>query len=185
MGCAPFGAQTMRASGYTRAAHDWYVEPRWCVDALLDVEEFVGRSWDPSCGSGNIPMTMRERGLSCWGSDIADRGFGTTGLSFFDAPDTVENIVTNPPYGIIEEYVTRALAHATYKVAVLARLALLEGVKRRAMLESTPLARVWVSSRRISMPPGGSGIEAKGGSVAFAWFVWDHVHSGPPTVGWL
>ena len=74
---------------------------------------------------------------------------------------------------------------ASGKVAVLARLALLEGIKRRELFRSTPLARVWVSSRRVSMPPGGSDIEAKGGSIAYAWFVWDHAHTGSPVVGWL
>ena len=175
----------MRASGYERVASDWYVEPRWAIDALLDAEAFDGRSWDPSCGGGNIPLAMRDRGLDCWGSDIADRGFGTTGLSFFDAPDMADNIVTNPPYGVIEAYITRALAHATYKVAVLARLALLEGQKRQGMLRTTPLARVWVSSRRMSMPPGGTDIKASGGAIPYAWFVWEHGHVGPATVCWL
>ena len=49
-----------------------------------------------------------------------------------------------------------------------------------------PLARVHVFSYRISMPPGGvPDIEAKGGSVAFAWFVWEHGHRGPATINWL
>jgi hypothetical protein len=46
------------------------------------------------------------------------------------------------------------------------------------MFRETPLARVWVSSRRVSMPPGGTNIEAKGGSIAYAGFVWDHRHTG-------
>ena len=175
----------MRASGYERVASDWYQEPRWAIDALLDVEQFAGRSWDPSCGGGNIPLAMLARGLDCWGSDISDRGFGTTGLSFFDARDRADNIVTNPPYGVIEPYIRHALTLTTAKVAVLARLAFLEGMKRRKMFHETPLARVWVSSRRMSMPPGGTAIEAKGGAIAYAWFVWDHSHVGAATVGWL
>jgi hypothetical protein len=175
----------VRNSGYDRAASDYYIEPRWVVNALLDVEPLTGHCWDPSCGSGNIPLALRARGISCWGSDIADRGFGTTGLNFFDAADKADCIITNPPYSVIQAYVARALSLTTHKVAILARLALLEGMKRRSFLMSTPLARVWVSSRRVSMPPGGTDIEAKGGSIAYAWFVWDHAHSGPPTVGWL
>jgi hypothetical protein len=67
----------------------------------------------------------------------------------------------------------------------LARLALLEGIKRRQLLQTTPLARVWVSSRRVSMPPGGTDINAKDGAIAYAWFVWVHGHVGPPTIGWV
>jgi hypothetical protein len=175
----------VRDSGYDRAANDWYVEDRRIVDALLNVETFEGESWDPSCGGGNIPMAMRSRGLSCWGSDIADRGFGTTGLDFFHAPDQSENIVTNPPYGVIEPYIRRALTKTTGKVCILARLAFLEGMKRKPFFETSPLARVWVSSRRVSMPPGGGLVQAKGGTIAFAWFVWEHGYVGKPTVGWV
>ena len=175
----------MKASGYERVTHDWYVEPKWSINALMDVECFEGISWDPSCGGGNIPKAMQECGHDCRGSDIADRGFGTTGLSFFDAADTVDNIITNPPYGVIEPYIIHALSLARRKVAILARLALLESAKRQAMFKSTPLARVWVSSRRMSMPPGGSNIKAVGGTIAYAWFVWEHEHSGPATLGWI
>jgi len=175
----------MRASGYTRVANDWYVEDRRVVDALLDVETFNGECWDPSCGGGNIPMAMRARGISCHGSDIADRGFGATGLDFFETIATAANIITNPPYGVIEPYIRRALEKTTDKVCILARLALLEGMKRQALFRETPLARVWVSSRRVSMPPGGADIKAAGGTIAYAWFVWEHGHAGKPTLGWL
>jgi hypothetical protein len=164
---------------------DYYVEPAWIVDALLDAEQFPGRSWDPSCGGGNIPRTMLSRGLDCWGSDLADRGFGVTGLDFFAAAERVDHIVSNPPYGLIEPYVERALMLAAGKVALLARLALLEGMKRKALFARTPLARVWVSSRRVSMPPGGSDVPAKGGAIAYAWFVWEQGHEGAPTLGWV
>jgi hypothetical protein len=175
----------MRASGYERAAADYYIEPRWCVEALLGAEKFTGVSWDPSCGSGNIPITLAKTGMTCLGSDIADRGYGETHLDFFSAGKEVDNIISNPPYGLIEKYVHHALTLASQKVALLARLALLEGQKRRSLFQNTPIARVWVSSRRISMPPGGTNIEPKGGAIAYAWFVWEHGHSGPPTLGWV
>lgn len=175
----------MRASGYERVDNDWYTEPRWLVDALLDVEPLAGVSWDPSCGGGNIPKAVRARDRACWGSDIADRGFGTTGLDFFEAQATADNIITNPPYRTIEPYIRRALDKTTGKVCVLARLAFLEGMKRREMFRTTPLARVWVSSRRASMPPGGSNVEAKGGAIAYGWFVFEHGHVGAPSVGWV
>lgn len=175
----------MRASGYNRVASDWYVEPPSCVDALLDVEPLRGLSWDPSCGSGNIPRRMIARGLECVGSDIEDRGYGEPNVDFFEADRHVANIISNPPYGLIEPYIRHALGLAERKVCILARLALLEGQRRRGLFQTTPLARVWVSAKRISMPPGGSGIRPEGGSIAYAWFVWDHDHTGPATVGWI
>lgn len=176
----------MRASGYDRVKNDYYTEPRWLVEALLDVEPLSGTCWDPSAGSGNIVTALRDRGMSCWGSDIVNRGFDGAGvMDFLTTTQIAGNVVTNPPYGIIEPYIRHALSLTKHKVCILARLALLEGMKRREMFRTTPLARVWVSSRRASMPPGGSDIEAKGGAIAYGWFVWDHLHSGPATVGWL
>lgn len=175
----------MRASGYDRADYDWYVEPRWLVDALLDVEQFEGLCWDPACGGGNIPEAIIARGGRCFGSDISNRGYGATGVDFFRGPgDRAHHIVSNPPYGVIEPWIERALSLTTGKVAILARLALLGGQKR-TFFARTPLARVWVSSRRASMPPGGTDVPATGGAIAYAWFVWEHGHVGAPTIGWL
>ena len=174
----------MRASGYDRVANDWYVEPRWAIDALLDAEPISGLCWDPSCGGGNIPEAIKARGLPCLATDIADRGYGQVG-SFFNLSERVDNIISNPPYGVISDYLARALRLADHKVILLARLAFLEGKARRKMFAETPLARVWVSSRRMSMPPGLSDIEAKGGAIAYAWFVWEAGYTGKPVLGWI
>jgi hypothetical protein len=29
-------------SDHERVPNDWYVEPRWCVEQLVDEEEFIG-----------------------------------------------------------------------------------------------------------------------------------------------
>jgi len=177
----------MRASGYDRVASDWYVEPRWAVDGLLNVEAFPGVCWDPACGGGNIPEAIHARGGKCYGTDIEDRGYENLNaqVDFFQANTVADHIVSNPPYGVIEAWIERGLSVTTGKVAILARLALLEGQKRRSLFARTPLARVWVSSRRMSMPPGGTDVSASGGTIAYAWFVWDHAHQGPATVGWF
>jgi hypothetical protein len=177
----------MRASGYERVADDWYVEPRSCVEALIRAEQFDGPVFDPCCGGGNIPSTFRASGYAAHGSDIANRGYGDV-ADFFDIMPTRQhkNIVSNPPYNVIEPFVHHALACAENKVAVLARLAFLEGRDRAANFwPRVPLSRVWVSGPRLSMPPGGTDIVAKGGSVAFAWFIFSHERATEPVIGWL
>jgi len=178
------GKGNARGSGYQRQPLDFYREPHWAVDALLDVERFEGLVLDPACGSGTIPLVCRRRGITATGSDIVNRGFGDV-MNFFDQREPVANIVSNPPFALVERFVEHALTLASDKVAILGRLTLLEGQRRRVLLERTPLARVWVFSRRVSMPPGGRDIPAKGGSVAFAWFVWHQGYRGAPTVGWV
>jgi hypothetical protein len=178
------GKGNARGSGCQRQALDFYREPHWAVDALLDVERFEGPVLDPARGSGTIPLVCKKRGIMATGGDIVNRGFGDQ-VDFFDRWEIVANILSNPPFALVERFVKHALILASGKVAILGRLALLEGQRRRVLLEQTPLARVWVFSCRLSMPPGGRDIPAKGGSVAFAWFVWRQGYRGAPTVGWV
>lgn len=174
---------------YGKIESQWFVEPAWAVEALLDVERFSGVVYDPAAGSGTIPGVLCGRGYRATCSDLVDRGNGIVGgADFLTMPERerVDNIVSNPPYDQAEAFVRKALLIARYKVAFILRLSFLESRRRREMFERTPLARVWVFSDRVSMPPGGRpDIEAKGGSVAYAWFVWDHDHRGPPALGWL
>lgn len=191
------GRGNPRDSGYERVRDDWYREPPWLVDALLDVEPFVGGILDPACGGGTIPGRCLARGLLAIGSDIVNRGFGER-QSFFVRSAPVDNIITNPPFNQAQEFVEHALTIARRKVAVVQRLAFLEGQRRKRMFERTPLARIWVSSRRACMPPGAGFSdgqrdqwgalrtqEGRGGAIAYAWFVWDKAYSGPPSLGWL
>lgn len=177
----------MRASGYERDQSDWYVEPRWLVDAMLDVEPISGLTWEPSCGGGNIVDAIRARGLECMASDIVQRGAADDVFNFFEAPQaySADNIVSNPPFNALQLYVDHALTRARCKVVVLGRLAFLEGQRRKDWFKAAPLARVWVSSRRASMPPGGKDTPATGGSIAYAWFVFEHSHTDAPVIGWI
>lgn len=183
----------MKASGYERVVHDWYQEPPETVEALLEVESFSEPVWDPACGGGNIPIVCAKAGMDVRGTDLVDRRqqgeppfpFRTHDFLRDRLPFEVGGIISNPPYNVLEEWIDRCLNSTPGKVAILARLAFLEGQKRQTWWERVPLARVWVSSKRISMPPGGSGIVAKGGTVAFAWFVFDRTHAGPAHIQWL
>jgi len=155
----------MRASGYDRNADDWYVEPAWAVDALLAAEEkFCGTVIDPCCGGGNIPSRLKMAGCDTLSSDIVDRNGASDLIGPFETilPEIpVESVVSNPPYNLAREFIDCALKHTTDRVCVLLRLAFLEGQKRRDWFGTVPLARVWVSSRRMSMPPGGSVVKAR------------------------
>lgn len=165
------------------AENEWYKEPRWSVDALLDAERFIGDTLDPCCGAGTIPDAFNDRGLPCYGNDIVDRSNGrfNVGDYFEGAVDIggMSNVVSNPPFSMLLPFIDRSLNLASHKVAVLARLAFLETPGRKEFFLSRPLARVLVFSKRVSMPPAGKGIPEKGGTVAFAWFVFDKTHRGP------
>lgn len=65
----------MKGTQYGRAKHNFYVEPRWLVNVLLDMETFTGTVLDPACGSATIVSACRDRGIRATGADIVDRGF--------------------------------------------------------------------------------------------------------------
>lgn len=171
-------------SDYERVVNDWYVEDRRCVDEFLQREPLLGPVWDPCCGAGNIPSAVAAVGYDAHGTDIENRGYGPV-VNFFDTRMLVPTIISNPPFRFMEPFIDHAMASTSHKVVVLARLAFLEGQGRQSWFRRLGLARVYVSSRRLSMPPGGTNIPAKNGTVAYGWFVFEHGHTGLWTGDWV
>jgi hypothetical protein len=66
---------------------------------------------------------------------------------------------------------------------MLLRLTFLESERRSEILEDRGLARVYVFRQRLPMMhrDGWQGPKASS-AMAFAWFVWDRAHNGPPTL---
>jgi len=171
-----------------RQRDDFYPTPPAATEALLAVEEFDGDIWEPACGNGAISRVLERYGFSVLSTDLIDRGYGRGGVDFLLDYSTpiADNIVTNPPFKFAQEFVEHALRRSHRKVAMLCRLAWLEGKGRRKLFLGSPLARVWVFSSRVPMLRNGDQmLKGGGGMVAFAWFVWDHNHHGAPTLGWL
>ena len=171
---------------------DWYVEPEWCIHALLDAERFDGPILDPACGCGTIPKVCREHGYGILASDIVDRGFPGTVIADFIKKNpwrpVVPSIICNPPYRHAAEFVDWAIVLAN-KVAIIVPQQFPFSQRRHDLFTKNPLARLYFLSNRPSMPPGEAlrdgTAEAKGGSVDYLWMVWEHGHIGPPTAHWL
>lgn len=176
-----------RSSGYEKAKDHWYQESPETIQLLLANEPLHNPVWDPACGEGNIPIACQAHGYRVIGTDLVDRGYGKGGVNFLSLKKPFTGcIVSNPPFDLLEPFIHHALRLGAAKVAVIGRLAFLEGQKRKETLfDKTPLARVWVFSKRMSMPPGGRGIEPRGGSIAFAWYVFEAGHQGPAVLGHL
>jgi hypothetical protein len=175
-----------------RERDDFYPTPPGATRALLGVETFTGPIWECACGEGDMARVLQDSGHHVISTDLIDRGFGEARVDFLmEWQSRAPNVVTNPPFKHAEEFARKALALTAPwtpggKVAMLARLAWLEGKGRRVLFESTPLARVWVFAGRLSFERGKlSDAGRAGGMVAFAWFVWEHGHSGPPALGWI
>jgi len=175
-----------RAAGSLRG-DDFHETPRVAIEALLKVEDFDGPVWEPACGYGAISKVLEAHGIPVVSTDLVERGYGQGRIDFLmEMGPRAPNIITNPPFKLAAEFACKAASFSPAKVALLCRLGWLEGKSRRLMFMRTGLARVWVFSGRLPMMHrvGWAGKESTS-AIAFAWFVWDRDHYGPPELGWL
>ncbi len=165
---------------------DFFPTPEWATRALIDNELFEGSLWEPACGDGAMVRVLEQTGCPVVATDLFDRGYGEPGVDFLKAARRFDNIVTNPPYNAAEGFVRAGMEQSTRKLALLLRLAFLEGANRqRTIFAKTPPARVWVFSERITFYPAGA-VRKGSGTTAYAWFVWDKQTVGSKTeLKWL
>jgi hypothetical protein len=170
-----------------RAPFDWYVEPRWCVEALFDAHPMLGTVGDPACGLGTIPEVARERGHPIIACDLKDRGYAhlTRTADFLSDPEPFEgcaNIVCNPPYsyvpGIAEQFVRQAFRLCPVTIAMLVPLRWLATEMRFRLFNSATPSAIYTFSRRPSMPPGAKIAELgdqafRRGRTDYCWVLWE------------
>lgn len=166
---------------------DLYQTPPHATEALLSAETFEGEIWEPCSGYGAISKVLEGRGYEVYSSDILDDAYGDGGIDFLSTENCrhVPNIVTNPPYRDALPFLKQALRYSDHKVAFLLKLTFLESRKRKSFFEASPPSRVWVFSERITMWPFGEEEPKNGGTIAYAWFVWDKLSEEEARLGWL
>jgi hypothetical protein len=61
---------SQRESGYQRKLLDQYETPAWVTLALIPhLPKFIGKGWEPACGSGKMVAALRQAGFDVVGSD--------------------------------------------------------------------------------------------------------------------
>lgn len=164
---------------------DYFPTPSWATQALIANEQFNGDIWECACGDGSMSRVLAQTGQLVHSSDLYERPYGEAGIDFLTTDRRSDNIVTNPPYNSAEGFVKAGLEKANRKLALLLRLAFLEGANRnRTIFTFCPPTRVWVFSERITFYPAGAKI-AGSGTTAYAWFVWDKENMGSTELKWL
>ena len=93
---APLGASNHTKE--ERQPEDLYVTDPKAVEALLAVEDFDRRIWEPCVGLGHISGVLEKHGHEVRKSDIIDR-IGNEELDFLSCVEEWDgDIITNPPY---------------------------------------------------------------------------------------
>jgi hypothetical protein len=193
------GAREKKAKIWARDPHDWYQEPPSATEALLGVERFVGKIWDPACGGGNICDVMDQRGHIVAGTDILcrveNKPWWKGEQDFREAKHTLApNVVCNPPFFRAkgtEAFIRKALELATGKVAMFVDMRFIAGAERaNGLFAQHPPHRIWIVTPRVSCPPGhylAAGNKAGGGTAEWVWLIWDQTspRAGLPQLGWL
>lgn len=155
------------------------------TQALLSVEKFNGDIWEPACGDGAMAKVLESEGYTVIGTDVEPRGYGTTLDFFMSFSLLANNIVTNPPYRLLNDFIERAATLQPEKIALLTKLNALETIERSRILERTKLTRVWVFRARQNIYRNGIVESDNGGMIAFCWLVWEHGYTGKPMIGWI
>lgn len=151
--------------GAIRNAQDAYMTPRWCVDLIAERVQDLNcfdTFLEPCRGTGSISDHPHfQRAVPFWaelseGVDYLDPAFSTA----------ADLIVTNPPFSLALEFLTKSLAQPA-SVAYLLRVNFLGSQKRKEFWQANPLSHLYVLSRRPSFTGHGTD------STEYAWFVWD------------
>jgi len=176
-----------RSHIFPRHAGDHYVEESWCSRRLFDVEPFEGAIVDPACGWGTVVTNALLAGHVAAGFDLVDRGWDSTRTpqDFLTCTDEFDNIVTNPPFDIIEAFITHAVSCSRRKTAAIFPVARLPAAH---WLRALPLKRIRLMSPRPNMPPGDyirAGGKVGGGRVDFCWLIFQRGYTDAPELAWL
>ena len=179
---------------WERDENDWYVEPVECSRALFAEVPISGTVWDPACGMGRIVSSATSAGLCAYGSDIVYRGPMCDEVKDFLSLRTFpefNSIVSNPPFGIAEQFVQKSLKiipKGGYAAFILPIVWMAGFSSKRNWMPSSPLRYVLPISPRPSMPPGAviqAGVKPGNGTKDFAWFVWQSGYNSAPEVKFL
>lgn len=187
---------SQRASGYERREHDLYETPEWVVRALIrDLHRhmlwhFRGRVWEPACGTGQIVRAFEGQGIDVVGTDAY---MGECPMDFLEvpvAPAGVTAIVTNPPFGLAQEFIEMSLVHAAdagrpFLVAMLLRADYDHAQTRQHLFGKCRMfaRRVALTRRVVWFTDPETGKPKASPSVNHTWFVWRSDYGGLPTAG--
>ena len=179
---------SINVNGEIRQKDDFYATDPNALKSLLEYETFKHEVWEPACGSGWLSNVLEEYGYDVKNSDIIERATlnNFECNDFFSYEVNSRDIITNPPYFCVNEFVRHALDISTEgtKIAMILRLTFLEGKKRRQLIFNSDKPRkIYVFSERVLMAK--DGIMPQGSAVAYAWFIWEKGYKGNTELFWI
>ena len=185
-------------SNVVREIDDFYATPPVATKVLIKYLDDnypmakLDTFWEPACGKGHISDIFIDAGYKVISTDLIDRGYGCCGneYNFLNDENTSTNchIVTNPPYKYAQQFVEKAMdvmENGTL-CCMLLKLTFLEGTKRYEMFKKYPPKHIIVFANRINCAHSGDFEKTPeyGGSIAYAWYIWEKGYSDSPKIEW-
>lgn len=159
---------------------DDFPTPPWATRALI--EHVIGKDTvigstclEPACGRGHMAVALGEYFSAVKAQDIFEYGFGS--VADFQKANHPDNsfdwVITNPPFRLAEDFISRSLSIARVGVAMLVRTVFIESVGRyERLFKPIPPARVAQFTERVPMVKGRVDKKAST-ATGYAWVVWE------------
>lgn len=174
---------------------DDFPTPPWATRALC--EWIVGLGYDtksmscrePAANRGHMVKPLKEYFMQVSGSDIHNYGAGFPVQDYLFGADLVgvtSWTITNPPFRLVEQFITQARNTSRHGVAMLVRSAFLEGIGRYERLFSIMRPTdILQFSERVVIHKGKLS-ETGSTATAYCWLVWrNNDQTGQTKFDWI
>ena len=123
---------------------------------------------EPACGDGRIARVLSRYGYKVLATDLVDHGYGQAGLDFIKVGPMAKTVITNPPFALAEEFITRAVPQARL-VALLLKSDFWHVARRIALWGAFPPRQELKLTWRLDWTGEGSP------TMNCSWFVWGDI----------
>ena len=120
-------------------------------------------------------------------TDLFDRGYGDTGIDFFQCDEVFEgNLITNPPYSFINDWILHSIELASNKSYIFCRIQTIETASRyKRIFKDNPPVYICPFVKRVNCYRNDD-TSFKQSAVCYSWFIWDNsVDNKDTKVKWL
>jgi len=172
---------------------DDFPTPPWATRALI--EHIIAKPHElshmsclePACNRGFMSMVLSEYFADVESSDIYPYGYGEE-RDFLQVPqeaDSVDWVITNPPFRLGEEFIKKGLIVARRGVAMLTRTVFIESVGRyERIFTKTPPTKFAQFTERVPMVKGRLDKKAST-ATGYCWLVWEKGVQSKPQLEWI
>ena len=168
-----------------RAKNDNYATPKCATDLLLREVPFNTALpvTEPACGEGYIHKVLKSRGFKVIASDIRtdDTVSGKKGVDFLKTTKSCHQVITNPPYLLLNSFVEKVAQVCTGQAAMLLRFTSLEGVGRNLLYRKHRPTLIILPSRKLPFQSPTGEWKTSGAAFSHVWVVWDFANTNPVT----